>query len=86
MLGILAESTLFVAALVAIGALLALVLLVTPLGMRWRQGRNRRRIERELDLVCPVHGRHEEEQLVRLPSGERICPDCFREAMHGQVD
>ncbi len=87
MLAILAEGLLFVAAIAAVATLLLWLLLhATPLGTRLRQTRNRRRIERDAELVCPIHGRHEEQQLVRLPTGERICPDCFREAVAGEVD
>jgi hypothetical protein len=82
MLGIMFESALFVAAIVAMAALFFhLLKTYTPLGMRLRQHENRRRIEREAESVCPIHGRHEETELVRLASGERICPDCFREAV-----
>ncbi len=86
MLPILLEGLLFVASIATIAALIFfLTRNGTSLGLRSRQNRNRERIEQELDLVCPVHGPHTEEQLVRLESGERICPDCFREAMNGIV-
>jgi hypothetical protein len=55
----------------------------TPAGVRIRQTRNRRRIERAGDLVCSIHGRRTEDQLVRLASGERVCPDCYKEIVHG---
>jgi hypothetical protein len=78
---------LFVASIATVAALLYFVLLhATPLGTRLRQTRNRKRIEREAELVCPVHGPHAEPELVRLPSGERICPDCFRDAMQGKLE
>jgi hypothetical protein len=87
MLPILVEGLLFVASIATIAALVFfLTRSGTPLGLRARQNRNRELIEREAELVCPVHGAHTEEQLVRLESGERICPDCFREAMKGIVD
>lgn len=86
MIAILLEGLLFVASIATIAAL---VFYLTgggsALGLRFRQNRNRERIEKELDLVCPVHGAHTEDQLVRLESGERICPECFREAMKGIV-
>ncbi|MBK5187774.1 MAG: hypothetical protein JJD97_05975 [Gemmatimonadaceae bacterium] len=86
MIAILLEGLLFVASLATIAALVFLITRSsTPLGLRSRQNQNRERIEREIDLVCPVHGAHTEEQLVRLESGERICPDCFRDAMKGIV-
>ncbi|HUO52508.1 MAG TPA: hypothetical protein VMT93_08320 [Gemmatimonadaceae bacterium] len=82
MLAILAENVLFILALVAVGAVAYYVLLAyTPLGLRLRQNENRRRIQREAEAVCPVHGPHAEQDLVRLASGERICPECFREAV-----
>jgi hypothetical protein len=87
MIAILLEGLLFVA---SIATIVALVFYVTrsstSLGLRAKQTENRERIERELDLVCPIHGAHTEEQLVRLQSGERICPECFRDAMKGIVD
>jgi RNA polymerase subunit RPABC4/transcription elongation factor Spt4 len=46
---------------------------------------NRKRILREVESVCPVHGAHKEDELVRLASGERICPDCFREAVRDSL-
>jgi hypothetical protein len=87
MLAIIVESSLFVVLVAAIAALFLFVLLsFTPLGVRLRQTWNRRRIERAAELVCPVHGPHDERELVRLASGERICPDCFTEAVHGKLD
>jgi hypothetical protein len=84
MLAIITEGVLFVALIATMAALLLFALLwFTPLGIRLRQTRNRKRIERAAELVCPVHGAHAEHELVRLASGERICPDCFREAVHG---
>lgn len=81
---IILESVLFVALVVAVGALFRLVVLhFTPVGLRLRQESNRKRIERSAQLTCPVHGVQEEETLVRLPSGERICSACFQEAVNG---
>jgi hypothetical protein len=86
MMAILTESVLFVAAIAA-GAVLLFVVLkeYTPLGVRLRQMENRKRIMREAESVCPVHGAHTQDELVRLASGERICPDCFREAVQGAL-
>lgn len=82
MTAILVESLLFVGAIATVGGLLFLALKTyTPFGMRLRQMENRKRIEREAENVCPVHGRHAEHELVRLASGDRICPDCFREVV-----
>jgi hypothetical protein len=81
---IILESVLFVALVVAVGALFRLVVLYyTPVGLRLRQSSNRKRIERSAQLTCPVHGLQEEETLVRLPNGEQICSACFEEAVHG---
>jgi hypothetical protein len=86
MIAILLEGVLFIASIATIVVLVVyLTRSSTSLGLRARQNENRERIERELDLVCPVHGAHTEDQLVRLQSGERICPECFREAMKGIV-
>ena len=86
MIGILLEGLLCVASIATIAALVFYVTGgSTAVGLRLRQNRNRERIEKELDLVCSVHGEHTEAQLVRLESGERICPECFREAMKGIV-
>jgi hypothetical protein len=51
--------------------------------MRIRQTLNRKRIERAADLECPIHGYRTEDQLVRLADGERVCPDCYKETLHG---
>ena len=81
---IIVEGVLFVALIAAGGALLYwLIVYFTPAGVRIRQTRNRKRIEQVAELVCPVHGRHTENQLVRLASGERVCPDCYKEIVNG---
>jgi len=78
------EGGLFVAA-VAAGA--ALVFFgareLTPFGVWLRQRGNRKRIEREAALACPVHGPHREQDLVRLRTGEVMCPACFKEMIDG---
>ncbi len=75
---------LFVALIAAGGALLYWVLLLfTPIGVRLRQTRNRKVIERAAEEVCPIHGPRAEDQLVRLASGERVCPDCYKEIVNG---
>ena len=84
MLVIILESVLFVALVAAVVALFRLLVLhFTPVGLRLRQLDNRKRIEREAELTCSVHGPHDEASLVRLPSGERICPECYKEAVNG---
>ena len=81
---IIMDGVLFAALLAAGGTLLYwLLITLTPAGMKYRQARNRMRIEREAELVCPIHGAHTEDQLVRLASGERACPDCYKETLNG---
>jgi len=80
---IIVEGVLFVAMLAAGGALLYWVLLMfTPAGTRIRQIQNRKRLDRAAELDCPIHGLKTEAQLVRLASGEQVCPDCYRETLH----
>jgi hypothetical protein len=33
-----------------------------------------------------VHGLQRANDLVRLPTGEPLCPHCYQEAVHGRVD
>jgi hypothetical protein len=81
---IITEGVLFVALIAAGGTLLYwLLTTLTPAGVRLRQTRNRKRIERMAALVCPIHGLRSEDKLVRLASGERVCPDCYEETFHG---
>ena len=80
---IIMEGVLFVALLAAGGALLYWVLLmVTPAGVRIRQVKNRKRLDRAAELECPIHGLKTEGQLVRLASGEQVCPACTKETLH----
>jgi hypothetical protein len=80
---IIVEGVLFVALIAAGGALLYWILIMlTPAGTRIRQIRNRRSLDRAAELECPIHGPKTEQQLVRLASGERVCPDCYRETLH----
>ena len=77
---IIVEGVLFVALIATGGALLYWVLMnLTPAGVRLRQTRNRKRIERAATLTCAIHGPRTEDQLVRLASGEQVCPDCYKE-------
>ena len=39
-------------------------------------------IMRAAELVCAIHGRRTEDQLVRLASGEQVCPDCYKEIIN----
>lgn len=80
MVTIILEGVLFIALSAMAVALVAYgVLGFTPVGRWIRQTANRRRIERRSALTCPVHGYHRELDLVRLPGGERICPQCYAE-------
>jgi len=84
MVEIVVEGVLFVALVVTAVALLGFVLVqFTPLGLRIRQSRNRRLIEQTAERTCPIHGPHAPADMVLLPSGERICPECFKEVVHG---
>ncbi len=81
MVTIILEGVLFIALCAVVVALLASgVSSLTPLGRWVRQGANRRRIERRAELTCPAHGFHGDRDLVRLPGGERMCPQCDAEA------
>lgn len=83
MIEIVVEGALFVVLLATAIALLIFVLVqFTPLGLRIRQARNRL-IEAAADLVCPIHGPHAATEMVLLPNGELICPECFQEVVHG---
>ena len=80
---IVVEGVLFVGSVVtAVGLILFVLVQFTPLGLRIRQGRNRRRIEQSAEYTCPVHGAHAPAAMVRLPNGEQICPECFQEVVH----
>ena len=81
---IILEGVLFVALLATGAALLYFVLVqFTPVGVRLRQTQNRRQIDRTAELNCPIHGPRKENDLVRLASGEVMCPDCYKETVHG---
>ena len=80
---IIVEGVLFVALLAAGGALLYWLLMqFTPAGIRIRQIRNRQILDRAAELHCPLHGLKTEAQLVRLASGEQVCPECYKEILH----
>jgi hypothetical protein len=81
---IIIEGFLFVVLLATVGALFYLVLMhFTPVGVRFRQRQNRVRLDRAAELVCPIHGPRPHTDLVRLTSGELLCPDCYKETLHG---
>jgi hypothetical protein len=83
MVTILIEAVLFVALLATVGTLATLALRDTAFGRRIVQTRNRRRIERRAEVAaatrCPTHGQLRERDLVRLPGGGQICPQCYAE-------
>jgi hypothetical protein len=84
MTAIIIEGVLFAAFLVAVGALFYLILMYfTPAGVRRRQTLNRRRLDHAAELACPIHGPRASTDLVRLPSGELMCPDCYKETLNG---
>jgi hypothetical protein len=81
---IIVEGVLFVALFATVAALLYFVLVqFTPVGVRLRQTQNRRQIDRAAELNCPIHGPRKENDLVRLTSGDLMCPDCYKENVHG---
>ncbi|MDQ8154935.1 MAG: hypothetical protein P3B98_09735 [Gemmatimonadota bacterium] len=87
MLPIIIESALFAVLVTAVGALFfAALLRFTPLGVRWRQVRNRRLLEREAAHNCPRHGLQREGALVRLRDGQTMCPTCYQEILDGKLD
>ena len=83
---ILLESVLFIVLLAVVGAFVLKALGISPFGTRIKQAANRRRIDKQADLTCPVHGLQRETDLVRLATGEALCPHCYQEAVHGHVD
>ena len=83
---IIIEGVLFVTLLCVVAALVAFVVrYYTAAGRALEQTRNRKQIDRAVNLTCAIHGPHDERQLVRLESGEVLCPECYREAMEGRV-
>ena len=81
---IIIEGVLFVALLATVGTLFYFVIMyLTPVGERYRQTQNRRRLDNAAELVCPIHGPRSSTDLVRLTSGELMCPECYKETIHG---
>jgi len=82
---IIIEGVLF-AALLCVGVTLAVFVVrhYTAAGRAIEQTRNRKEIERAVNLTCEIHGAHEEREMVRLPSGDLMCPQCYREAIGGE--
>ena len=86
MSAIIIEGVLFVALLAAVGALFRLGVQSTSVGRRLRQEQNRKLIDRAAAATCPIHGLQNEDELVRLPDGDLMCPRCYKENVHGQLD
>lgn len=81
MLDVVMEGVLFIALAVACGAVLFYVVMsATPLGRRWREARQMPTPKGD-STRCAVHGPMREEEMVQLPSGERVCPRCVAETM-----
>ncbi len=80
------DSALFIALVVVLGAFVFKALGFTPAGLRLKQTANRKRIDRQAELTCPIHGLQRADDLVRLPTGESLCPRCYEEAVHGHID
>jgi len=83
---IIIEGVLFVALLcVAVTLVVFIVRHYTAAGRVIEQTRNRKEIERAVNLTCAIHGTHEERDMVRLQSGEVMCPECYRDVVDGGV-
>ena len=81
---IIIEGVLFVALLcVAVTLVVFVVRYYTAAGRAIEQTHNRKQIDRAVNLTCELHGPHEERDMVRLESGEVMCPECYREAVDG---
>ena len=83
---IIVEGVLFVALLgVAVALVVFIIRYYTAAGRALEQTRNRKQIDRALNLTCDLHGPHAERDMVRLESGDVMCPQCYREAIDGRV-
>ena len=83
---IIIEGVLFVALLcVAVTLVVFIVRHYTAAGRVIEQTRNRKEIERAVNLTCAIHGTHGERDMVRLQSGEVMCPECYRDVVDGGV-
>ena len=83
---IILESVLFFALVAVVGVLIFSGLKRTSLGRRFRQTANRKAIDEQAELMCSIHGSQIASELVRLPTGEVLCPYCYKEAVHGVID
>jgi hypothetical protein len=86
MSAIIVEGVLFVA-LLAVAATLAVFVVRyhTAAGRALEQSKNRKQIERAVNLTCELQGAHDERAIVRLESDEVMCPECYREAIDGRA-
>jgi len=83
---IIIEGVLFAALLVvAVTLVVVVVRHYTAAGRALEQTRNRKQIDRAVNLTCEIHGPHEERAMVRLESGDVMCPECYREAIDGRA-
>ena len=83
---IIIEGVLFIALVcVAVALVVFVVRYYTAAGRVLEQTRNRKAIDRAMNLTCALHGEHEEREMVRLESGEVMCPECYREAVDGRL-
>ena len=81
---IIIEGMLFIALLcVAVALVVYVVRYYTSAGRALEQTRNRKEIERTVNLTCSIHGAHDDRDMVRLPGGEVMCPECYRDAIGG---
>ena len=83
---IILESVLFFALVAVVGVLGFSGVKRTSLGQRFRQSANRKAIDEQVELTCSMHGLQAASELVRLPTGEVLCPYCYKEAVHGVID
>jgi hypothetical protein len=86
MSAIIIEGALFIVlVLVAVTLVVFVIRHYTAAGRALEQRRNRKQIDRTASLTCAVHGPHDERAMVRLRSGEVVCPECYREAVDGRI-
>lgn len=85
MTAIIIEAVLFLALLGVAGTLVVHLVRGSRVGTALEQTQNRKQIDRAASLTCATHGPHEEREMVRLPSGELVCPECYREAAEGRL-
>ena len=83
---IILESVLLFALVAVVGVLIFSGIRRTSLGQRFKQTANRKAIDEQVELTCSIHGLQVASDLVRLPTGEVLCPYCYKEAVHGVID